>query len=331
MSKESSQRAVIYVESGTSLRSSSSSSHGVDLLSSSSPASGSNYVIKIQIGEEPHLHPVRIDVSSTPNPGCLPLKPGPPPKSKDLDFPSSPSSGASSPRSDHTTPPPSSTRMKMKMKMNLNLAGNRFGSETSESDLDTESESTESDISSTEFGRGRASLSPQMSSCSAAQFALREICEVGGGGGPPPLPSSQAPVPVSGGGDILGAILSLSESMAKKRAAKAVAAVEEPGAWDKMVELDEVAFHVNEMVDFSLTNCSLTPNNRAVTKDAAAEESLLNFAGVRDIFAKRAGEGTKQILSDKGTIRGVKNRVRDGIATFLQSKDTKVSDNMSYL
>lgn len=359
MSSSSEQRAVIYVESGTSLRSSTTTMLEKSASNSVPHHPGSNYVIKIQIGEEPMLglmsHPVRIDVSSTSGRPLVSLKQK---VEQHHNCPceeesSSSSSGQSSPRSDMTPPP----------RMNINLGGssggNRFGSETSESD-------TESDIS--------AEFRPL--SCQAAQFALREICEAdspsppllprsimkkvkvgsgGGGGGeddkiavPPPLPESKAPIlpppPSSAQLDgqveqihtvqntagvnatvaessaakqpeaptnILGAIMTLSESMALKRAQKAAAeavlehqAGKQSFATHKVVVMDESGFHVNEMVGFSRSPASLTPNNKGATKDAAAEESLSNFAGVRDIFSRRAGEGTKQILSDRGTIRG---------------------------
>lgn len=45
------------------------------------------------------------------------------------------------------------------------------------------------------------------------------------------------------------------------------------------------------------------------------------FAGVRDVLSERSA-----IRSAKGTVRGVKNRVRAGIATFLQIEDNKVSE-----
>jgi len=44
------------------------------------------------------------------------------------------------------------------------------------------------------------------------------------------------------------------------------------------------------------------------------------FAGVRNVLVERSA-----IRSAKGTVRGVKNRVRAGIATFLQLEDNKVS------
>lgn len=49
------------------------------------------------------------------------------------------------------------------------------------------------------------------------------------------------------------------------------------------------------------------------------------FAGVRDVLSERSA-----IRSAKGTVRGVKNRVRAGIATFLQIEDNKVSPKCSF-
>jgi hypothetical protein len=46
------------------------------------------------------------------------------------------------------------------------------------------------------------------------------------------------------------------------------------------------------------------------------------FAGYRDLLQDKGPSST--IRSAKGTIRGVKNRVRAGIATFRQQHDTKV-------
>lgn len=50
------------------------------------------------------------------------------------------------------------------------------------------------------------------------------------------------------------------------------------------------------------------------------------FAGVRDVLSERSA-----IRSAKGTVRGVKNRVRAGIATFLQIEDNKVSPKCLFL
>jgi hypothetical protein len=88
--------------------------------------------------------------------------------------------------------------------------------------------------------------------------------------------------------------------------------------------LDQTTFHLNEFRDdegWEVVGEEVPPPN-----PPPAADSLTNFAGVKDIFSRGAADGPRQIMSDKGTIRGVKNRVRDGIATFLQSTDTKVRD-----
>jgi hypothetical protein len=329
----SSERAVIYVESGGSGLvgpdeiSSSGTGNSVAVATSTSPG-GSNYIIKIQIGEESMFNPVRIDVSAggkvstnrksstssiSSSPKCQesPLLSS---SGSEIEDQSSTCSGQSSPRSDMTllTPPP-----------RINAGGaNRFGSETSESD-------TESDIS--------AEFRPLP--CQAAQFAMREICQAedekvsscpppplrgimkkGGSktnsNRPPPLPSSTHPLLTEAG---------------KLPGAKLVARIEGPdntGVVGKMLSLsnsgcksilvDQREFHVNEIYGMGVNKTVVEP-----------EESLSNFAGYKDIFSRSTRDGTtRQILSDRGTIRGVKNRVRDGIATFLQSKDTKVSKNL---
>lgn len=70
-------------------------------------------------------------------------------------------------------------------------------------------------------------------------------------------------------------------------------------------------FHINE--NFSSMNLDVTTH----------EESDESFAGIKDLKS-----GTSTIRSSKGTIRGVKNRVRNGIATFqqqMQQTTVKVS------
>ncbi|GLG93354.1 Glutaredoxin domain-containing cysteine-rich protein CG31559 [Gryllus bimaculatus] len=54
---------------------------------------------------------------------------------------------------------------------------------------------------------------------------------------------------------------------------------------------------------------------------ATDEEDEETFAGLKDIMGNKEGSAT--IRSAKGTVRGVKNRVRAGIATFLHYPDTK--------
>lgn len=73
-----------------------------------------------------------------------------------------------------------------------------------------------------------------------------------------------------------------------------------------------ISFHLNERVD---NNATMGRDSHDRPKD---DDS---FAGYRDI---RASAVASTIRSSKGTIRGVKNRVRNGIATFLQMQQTNV-------
>lgn len=68
-------------------------------------------------------------------------------------------------------------------------------------------------------------------------------------------------------------------------------------------------FHINEHLSSALLACHVM----------AHDESDGSFAGIKEL-----GSGTSTIRSSKGTIRGVKNRVRNGIATFLQMQQTNV-------
>lgn len=68
-------------------------------------------------------------------------------------------------------------------------------------------------------------------------------------------------------------------------------------------------FHMNEHLSSALDACNLMTH----------DESDENFAGLKDLRSR-----TATIRSAKGTIRGVKNRVRNGIATFLQMQQTTV-------
>jgi glutaredoxin domain-containing cysteine-rich protein 1 len=58
------------------------------------------------------------------------------------------------------------------------------------------------------------------------------------------------------------------------------------------------------------------------TVDGNDIENEETFAGYRDLLQGK--ESSSTIRSSKGTVRGVKNRVRAGIATFLLLHDTKV-------
>lgn len=76
-------------------------------------------------------------------------------------------------------------------------------------------------------------------------------------------------------------------------------------------------FHINEHLSNNLKDCNIMTH----------EESDENFAGYKDIHSR-----TATIRSAKGTIRGVKNRVRNGIKTFLLNSSTtvRVSSNQVF-
>lgn len=84
------------------------------------------------------------------------------------------------------------------------------------------------------------------------------------------------------------------------------------------------SFHINEHENFPSYpgNGDEADHSRAGGAGAEGQSGILTeqqdlFAGYRDV---RCGAGSTQstIRSAKGTVRGVKNRVRNGIATFLQ-------------
>lgn len=81
--------------------------------------------------------------------------------------------------------------------------------------------------------------------------------------------------------------------------------------------IQSLIFDTDSFYDFHL--------NENVVEEVVKVKKLSDesFAGYKDLLE---GEGTSTIRSAKGTIRGVKNRVRAGIATFLQINSTiKVS------
>lgn len=80
-----------------------------------------------------------------------------------------------------------------------------------------------------------------------------------------------------------------------------------------------INFHLNERMDNDHTSA------RATIERPRDDDS---FAGYRDI---RASSMASTIRSSKGTIRGVKNRVRNGIATFLQMQQTNVKVRLPFL
>lgn len=83
---------------------------------------------------------------------------------------------------------------------------------------------------------------------------------------------------------------------------------------NKIFENDKyISFHLNESV--SNAKRSDFDGSSAAAKDDDT------FAGYKDVSATVA---PSTIRSSKGTIRGVKNRVRNGIATFLQMQQTNI-------
>ncbi|KAE9538657.1 hypothetical protein AGLY_005756 [Aphis glycines] len=90
-------------------------------------------------------------------------------------------------------------------------------------------------------------------------------------------------------------------------------------AAERIIDMDNTdqyySFHMNENVFDEVDAAAVA---------AAAKPSDDTFAG-----CKTAAATSDTIRSAKGTIRGVKNRVRAGIATFLQPKTNKVSPTQS--
>lgn len=86
-------------------------------------------------------------------------------------------------------------------------------------------------------------------------------------------------------------------------------------------------FHLNENVfdDESADNNNKKKSEKSAKRNGCSdsefydEDSSEYFAGIKDY---KNEEGPATIRSAKGTIRGVKNRVRAGIATFLQMQNT---------
>lgn len=74
-------------------------------------------------------------------------------------------------------------------------------------------------------------------------------------------------------------------------------------------------FHLNEKQFDDVSVKSASEDNSARTEISDMEY----FAGIKDY---KSEEAPSTIKSSKGTIRGVKNRVRAGIATFLQMQST---------
>lgn len=77
-----------------------------------------------------------------------------------------------------------------------------------------------------------------------------------------------------------------------------------------------IAFHMNEYA-------STANEHHSDAEQSKRNQDDDSFAGYRDVQAQ-AATTVSNIFSSKGTIRGVKNRVRNGIATFLQMQQTNV-------
>uniref|UniRef100_A0A182YCU1 Uncharacterized protein n=1 Tax=Anopheles stephensi TaxID=30069 RepID=A0A182YCU1_ANOST len=73
-------------------------------------------------------------------------------------------------------------------------------------------------------------------------------------------------------------------------------------------------FHINER---ARTDGSGEPGSSSPETTPSVVDDDESFAGLKDL-----SNGTSTIRSNKGTVRGVKNRVRNGIATFLQMQQT---------
>ncbi|XP_017112383.1 glutaredoxin domain-containing cysteine-rich protein CG12206 [Drosophila elegans] len=85
-------------------------------------------------------------------------------------------------------------------------------------------------------------------------------------------------------------------------------------------------FHVHEHDNFRSFNSSSSTEYEA---HAFPEEPLdEHFAGYRDVRTEGKQSASSTIRSAKGTVRGVKNRVRNGVATFLQLQQPNVKNFM---
>lgn len=70
-------------------------------------------------------------------------------------------------------------------------------------------------------------------------------------------------------------------------------------------------YHINENLSYELNDFKMTH-----------DESDESFAGLKDLRSR-----SSTIRSKNGTIRGIKNRVRSGISTFLQMQQTTATVN----
>ncbi|KAH8287302.1 hypothetical protein KR054_005543, partial [Drosophila jambulina] len=94
-------------------------------------------------------------------------------------------------------------------------------------------------------------------------------------------------------------------------------------------------FHVNEHENFrsfgSTSSASSTPeyeaNNGGFQEEALQDDdAFVGYRDVRVLGSSGKSSANSTIRSAKGTVRGVKNRVRNGVATFLQLQQPNVKN-----
>ncbi|EDV45727.1 glutaredoxin domain-containing cysteine-rich protein CG12206 [Drosophila erecta] len=85
-------------------------------------------------------------------------------------------------------------------------------------------------------------------------------------------------------------------------------------------------FHVREHENFRSFGSNSSTEYEA--QNFSEEQPGENFAGFRDIRTEGKLTANSTIRSAKGTVRGVKNRVRNGVATFLQLQQPNVKNYM---
>ncbi|SPP86857.1 glutaredoxin domain-containing cysteine-rich protein CG12206 [Drosophila guanche] len=97
-------------------------------------------------------------------------------------------------------------------------------------------------------------------------------------------------------------------------------------------------FHVNELDNFRSFGRETSADTTSTLSSASSQEYESNafpedgedagFAGYRDVRGSSQSSSSSTIRSAKGTVRGVKNRVRNGVATFLQLQQPSVKNFM---
>lgn len=85
--------------------------------------------------------------------------------------------------------------------------------------------------------------------------------------------------------------------------------------YDKLIKTKNTGYENDKYYNFHINEYVLDIIKDQPTKCCDDD----SFAGYKDIE-----NGTSTIRSSKGTVRGVKNRVRNGIATFLQMQQTNI-------